>query len=162
MENNPYQAPTAPVAEVLDDQVASRMDRFLGALVDTIIMMVILVPIMFMTGYWTMAANGEAGIGTTIAYGVVGFVVFMLVQGYPLSKSAQTWGKKAVGIRIAMMDGSQPSLGTLLFKRYLPVNVAGALPIVGPMLGLVDSLLIFRSDRRCGHDLIAGTQVLKN
>jgi uncharacterized RDD family membrane protein YckC len=32
--------------------------------------------------------------------------------------------------------------------------------MIGPVLALVDVLLIFRNDRRCGHDLIAGTRVV--
>jgi uncharacterized RDD family membrane protein YckC len=37
----------------------------------------------------------------------------------------------------------------------------GVLPFVGPLLSIVNVLLIFRDDRRCGHDLIAGTRVVK-
>ena len=88
--------------------------------------------------------------------------MFLIVQGWPLAQSAQTWGKKVLGIRIALLDGTQPTFGTLILKRYLPVQVASSIPVLGTVLGLINVLLIFRGDRRCGHDLIAGTQVLKN
>jgi uncharacterized RDD family membrane protein YckC len=162
MESNPYQAPSAVVAEVLDDQLAGRGERLVAAIVDTIIMLCIVVPMMFMTGYFEAAATGNIGIGTVVGYAVAGFAVFLLVQGWPLAQSAQTWGKKMLGIRIALMDGSQPSFGTIVLKRYLPVQVVGTVPFIGTILALIDVLMIFRSDRRCGHDLIAGTQVLKN
>ena len=162
MENNPYQAPVAAINEVLDDALASRWERFLAAFVDGIILVLILVPLMFATGYFEKAASGQLGFGTTLAYAIGSFILFLLVQGYPLSQSAQTWGKKIVGIRIAMMDGSQAPFGTIILKRYLPVNVVGSLPFLGPILSLLNVLLIFRADKRCGHDLIAGTQVLKN
>ena len=50
---------------------------------------------------------------------------------------------------------------TIIFKRMLPVSIASAIPIIGSFLVLIDTLMIFRSDRRCLHDLIAHTQVLK-
>jgi hypothetical protein len=49
----------------------------------------------------------------------------------------------------------------LLLKRYLPVQVVGSIPVLGMFASLVDVLFIFRDDRRCVHDLIAGTQVTK-
>ena len=162
MDNNPYQAPGASVAEHVEEQLAGRGERFLAAIVDTIILCVIMLPAMWTTGYFEQAARGEVGIGKILSYGLAGFLVFLIVQGWPLNQSAQTWGKKVLGIRIALLDGTQPTFGTLILKRYLPVQVAGAIPVLGMVLNLINVLLIFRSDRRCGHDLIAGTQVLKN
>ena len=66
-----------------------------------------------------------------------------------------------MGIRIEGIDGTRPSLMHLLLRRYLPVQAVGALPAVGPLLGFANVLFIFRGDRRCVHDLIAGTRVVK-
>ena len=161
MENNPYQAPGANVAEAVDEQLAGRGERLLAAIIDAIILMAIMLPVMFSTGYFAQAAAGEVGLGKVVAYGFSGFLVFLIVQGWPLAQTAQTWGKKMLGLRIAMLDGSQPTFGTLILKRYLPVQVVGMIPVLGTILCLIDPLLIFRGDRRCGHDLVAGTQVLK-
>jgi len=38
--------------------------------------------------------------------------------------------------------------------------VNGLLGLI-PLYGLVDILFIFRSDRRCIHDMIAGTQIVE-
>lgn len=38
--------------------------------------------------------------------------------------------------------------------------VISAIPLAGAAFGLVDILFIFRADRRCIHDLIAGTHVV--
>jgi uncharacterized RDD family membrane protein YckC len=35
------------------------------------------------------------------------------------------------------------------------------IPVIGGFLPLVDVLFIFRHDRRCIHDLLAGTNVVK-
>ncbi len=162
MDDNPYQAPGANVAESVEGALAGRGERFLAAFIDGIILLAIMMPMMFATGYFTRIQNGEStGFSALMGYAVAGFLVFLIVQGWPLAQSAQTWGKKVLGIRIALLDGTQPAFGTLILKRYLPVHVAGSIPVLGTVLTFIDVLLIFRADRRCGHDLIAGTQVLK-
>ncbi|GAB2507055.1 hypothetical protein GCM10027084_22220 [Pseudoxanthomonas sangjuensis] len=163
MEQNPYQAPeTAVVDPARDDQLAGRGERLAAALLDTVIMLVLVCPVMFTTGYWQAASSGQApGFGMQLLYGLMGFVIFVLVQGYPLSASGQTWGKRLMKIRIVDLQGEKPSFATLIAKRYLPVQVAGLVPFLGNLAALVDVLMIFRADCRCGHDLIAGTRVVK-
>ena len=34
------------------------------------------------------------------------------------------------------------------------------IPVIGSFLGLLDVLFIFRQDRRCLHDMVAGTEVI--
>ena len=87
--------------------------------------------------------------------------MFLLIHGYLLMKHGQTVGKWLTGIRIADLDGGIPSFGRVVGLRYLPTSVASVIPVVGSIYPLVDVLFIFRSDRRCIHDLLAGTQVVK-
>ena len=51
-------------------------------------------------------------------------------------------------------------LWRLLALRYLPLQAVGQIPILGVVVGLLNPLLIFRADRRCLHDHIAGTKVV--
>ena len=163
METNPYEAPAA-VADVAEsDGLATRGARLGAILIDGLIAVLIAVPLLFGTG---VLAKVQAGEISPTAYllgsSIVGFVLFAVIQGYPLAKSAQTWGKRAVGIRIVRMDGSQPSLSALLLRRFLPMQVAQAVPLLGNLLVIVDALFIFRADRRCVHDLIADTKVVRS
>jgi uncharacterized RDD family membrane protein YckC len=162
MEQNPYQAPTAVVSDMaMDDAaLAGRGARLGAAFIDGIIMLCLVLPVMFATGYFAAARAGTVGIGTLLGYATLGFVIFVIVQGHPLKSTAQTWGKRVVGIRIVHLDGTQPTIGTLLFKRYLPIQAVGIVPVLGSIAQIVDTLMIFRSDKRCGHDLIAGTKVV--
>ena len=50
----------------------------------------------------------------------------------------------------------------LLGLRYVLVMLVQAIPMIGQLLGLIDALFIFRGDRRCVHDLIAGTKVVSD
>ncbi|MGY1521775.1 RDD family protein [Luteimonas sp. A482] len=162
-EQNPYGSPEAVVADLGDTNLAGRGERLGAAIIDTLILLVILVPLMFVGGYWqvAMSGGGEIPFGTALLWAAVGFAVFVAVQWVPLNANGQTWGKRMLGIRIVDMDGDKPPIGRLIGLRYLPVQLVTNVPVVGMVLALVNVLLIFRGDRRCGHDLIAGTQVVK-
>lgn len=167
---NPYVAPGAAVVAAPTDRVEGRLagrgERLAAALLDTLIALAIMGPLMLAGGFWADAmAAAEAGtrIGwaTGAAWGLIGFIVLVLVQGWPLAKSAQTWGKRAVGIRIMKLDGTRPGLAHLLLRRYLPAQLLAMVPFAGNLLSAANVLLIFRPDRRCGHDLVAGTRVVR-
>jgi uncharacterized RDD family membrane protein YckC len=165
-EQNPYRGPDAAVAEFSSgDELAGRGTRLGAAIIDVIIMVVVMMPVMYMGGYFSTAmaaaqSGQQVGLATTLLWALIGFVAFVVVQAFPLNANGQTWGKKALKIKIVDLQGAKPPLGRLLGLRYLPVQVASSIPLLGPVLGLVDVLLIFRNDRRCGHDLIAGTRVV--
>ena len=165
-EQNPYRSPDAVVAEISDGELADRGTRLGAALIDGIIMLILLLPIMYVGGYWTTAmaaatAGEQVGFGTTMLWALIGFAVFAAVQYVPLNASGQTWGKKLLGIKIVDMAGAKPPVLRLLGLRYAPWHIGSNLPFIGWLLGLANILMIFRADRRCGHDLIAGTQVVK-
>ena len=165
-EQNPYRGPDAAVAEFSSgDELAGRGARLGAAIIDGIILLVIIMPLMYVGGFWqaSMAAaqsGQQVGFGTSLMWAVIGFIVFVVVQGFPLNATGQTWGKKLLKIKIVDLDGNKPPLGRLLGMRYLPVQAVGLVPFLGWLIQVVEVLLIFRNDRRCGHDLIAGTRVV--
>jgi uncharacterized RDD family membrane protein YckC len=55
-----------------------------------------------------------------------------------------------------------PTAVKLLGLRYVLVMLVAVIPFIGGLLGVIDFLFIFREDRRCVHDLIAGTKVVSN
>jgi uncharacterized RDD family membrane protein YckC len=151
------------VADVVDPnelQLAGRWKRFGGAFLDGLVSMPIILPIAYALGMFNYANRHHQSLADTIVMEVIAFAVFALMQGYFLSKSGQTIGKKVVGTRIVDMEGNPPTLGRLLGFRYAAVYLVNMIPVVGGLLSLLDAVFIFRSDRRCLHDLIAGTQVV--
>ncbi len=164
VSNNPYSAPQSVVADVQQGgelELAGRGMRLVGAIIDGVILMILLVPIMFASGYMTMAMSGQQpGYGWQMGMTVVSFVCFVVVQGYFLNQSGQTIGKKLLGMRIVDAEGNKPDFVKLLAQRYGILYVIQLIPFLGGVFWLVDVLFIFREDRRCIHDLIAGTRVV--
>ncbi|MFI5347568.1 MAG: RDD family protein [Elusimicrobiota bacterium] len=93
---------------------------------------------------------------------VVLFVLQGVVQFWLLSRRGQTLGKLIMGIRIVRTtDLKNGGFVKNVLERVAVGVLIGMIPRVGPFYALADILFIFRRDRRCLHDLIAGTRVVK-
>jgi len=165
-EQNPYRSPSAAIVEPAGEELASPWARLGAAILDVIIYLVVMFPLMFLGGYWQAVMNSaqaseSAPIGLMLMWAVIGFVVFFAIHGYPLNATGQTWGKRIAGVKIVDLSGAKPSLARIIGLRYVPIGILSSIPFVGMIIGLIDVLLIFRADRRCGHDLIAGTKVVQ-
>ncbi len=90
----------------------------------------------------------------------IGYLVYICFNAYFLW-TAQTVGKKLMGVRIARLDGRKASFGAIIFIRMLAFFILTLIPFVGWAIGVINYCFIFRSDRRMLHDLLAGTVVLK-
>jgi uncharacterized RDD family membrane protein YckC len=169
-QHDPYQAPQAAawmptLPPEVDEALAGRWERLAAALLDGVLMCVVVLPVMYFGGFFSALFSAlrdgeQMALGLVYGWAAVSFILFVAVQGYPLYRSGQTWGKKLTGIRIVDRDGDVPPLGQLLLMRYFIGAVLTRVPFLGSLYGLVDSLFIFREDRRCIHDLIAGTRVV--
>ena len=89
------------------------------------------------------------------------FLVLGIFQLVMLATRGQSIGKRLLGMRIVTHpDGQNPGgVKTILLRGVVPA-VIGMIPVLGPLFSLVNVCFIFREDRRCIHDLIAGTQVV--
>jgi uncharacterized RDD family membrane protein YckC len=86
----------------------------------------------------------------------------MLLNGYLLVTRGQTIAKASLGMRIVRPDGGEVSAFRILGLRYGIGYLANLVPVVGALFGLIDCLLIFRQSRRCLHDQIADTIVIRD
>ena len=162
-KENVYAPPNSDVEISTDGPpLASRWDRLWGALIDGIIAMIVAFPVMYMMGYWEKAMAQTITVTETILLGVFGLAMFAILHGYLLAKYGQTIGKKLVGTRIVSSTSNEilPFWKVFLI-RYLPVSVTAQIPLAGQFLVIIDYLFIFRKSKRCIHDLIAGTKVIK-
>jgi len=164
--SNPYSAPLSNVADVVPEGavLATRLERFLAAIIDGIIQAcVLMVPAFIIFGGW-MGYVGAAAASPymfKIVGTLIGFVAFLVINGYFLARDAQTIGKKAMSIKIVRTDGSKADFARIVVWRQLPIYVCQAIPFIGGVLCLIDLLCIFRDSRRCLHDDIGDTKVVK-
>lgn len=152
---------------------ASLLQRFVGRLIDVVTQAIAMVPVSLLLlnrmggieGVRHMLEGMRNGQPLMLSMLIRSFVatqaVFLLLNGYLLSKKGQTIGKLAMGTRIVDMEGKLPDAGKSIGLRYVVVNLIGSIPFVGGLFTLVDCLFVFAKDRRCLHDHIAGTRVVE-
>lgn len=162
---NPYQPPTS--LEPLSDDAraggsASRSSRLWASLIDALLSLVILVPLQYLSGvYQDFPKLTPPPFPQSLLWAIAGVVLWLMLHGALLARSAQTIGKKALGIQVVnVSDGRPTPFSRLVFWRFIPLSLVAQLPYVGPLLSMVNILFIFRGDRRCVHDHIAGTRVV--
>ena len=166
---NPYAPPQAFVEDVVDPfagiQLADRGTRFGAALLDGLIFgFMVYLPFMFsvfLNGP-ASAAPGQSGlfgspgwIGLTVTG--IGFIVWMFFTVKFLGENGQSIGKKACKIKLLRTDGSEVSISRVVIGRNVINGILGIIPLYG----LIDVLFIFGNARRCVHDYIADTIVIK-
>jgi uncharacterized RDD family membrane protein YckC len=178
MSDNPYQPPSATL-EVAQPQrefvLADRWARLGAVLLDGLLGFAIMLPLvigglwyagvfsgsMSFFQQWMALMKGPGQYLVQLGMTVVGFVLFLAVQGWPLAQYGQTWGKRWLGIRIVDLEGRKPEFVRMIALRYGVGQVATQLPCINIVYGLTDTLMIFREDRRCLHDFMAGTRVVQ-
>jgi len=141
--------------------LASRWDRLWASLIDSLIGFLLGLPLMLYFDIFTIVKEtGTAPLIPTLITAVVSWLLFFLLNGALLKKYGQTIGKKAFGISIVSDNGTILTLPAVILKRFLPVVLASHIPVVGRLLVLLDPLFIFKKDKKCLHDHIAGTKVI--
>jgi uncharacterized RDD family membrane protein YckC len=139
----PPQAPPKPAPMPMTTTApASRGSRLLAAIVDFAA---------FLCVYAALLLN-------SMTIFVVGICALIAIQIYFLSSRGQTIGKMVMNIKIVKVDTNKNGgFGANVLMRGI---VNGILTMI-PLYSLVDVLFIFREDRRCIHDMIAGTRVVE-
>ena len=160
--HNPYQAPDSTIqsqAKPDTPELASRLYRLLGALIDGLVQLLVIGPIIYFTGIWDalMQGNSDINLTTSIGLFIAGELIFLALQGWLLFNRQQTIGKIILNMRIVGMEQDNVPAGKLYGLRYFVFHVLAQLPGIN-LIMILDPLLIFRSDRRCLHDHLAGTQ----
>ena len=176
MSVNPYSVSPADIDNRLyesgqEDQLAGRFTRFAAVLADGFFLGIITVPVQIATGYVARSAKGQTSWLESLAMSLFGLGAFLLLNGYLLAKRGQTIGKMLTKIQIVSAEDG----GLLSFLRVYAYRYLWLLPLLIVVLlipgdrdnllvsvaVLVDSVLIFGSERRCLHDRIAGSKVVK-
>lgn len=160
--SNPFAPPVAKVQDVepVAGDLAGRGARLAAAIIDGLVFGVAMWAVATVSGISLFNPESVMSVGYWAAYAVT-MLAFLALQGALLHLRSQTLGKIALGIRIVRRDGSRAGVGRLVGLRLLPAWLVGLVPFVGPLISLIDCLLIFRDSRRCLHDDIADTIVVR-
>jgi len=174
MSENPFASPTysEPAIDAVDssNELANRSTRLAASIADGIVIAIIVLPIQVMTGYFERAQAQQVTLFEQLGMSVFGMFVMLVVNGYLLHTRGQSVGKLLGKIQIVDNDTSE-LLGifhvfVLRYMWSLPFAILVALipgqtdDIIMSVVVLIDILLIFGADRRCLHDMIAGTKVV--
>lgn len=167
--NNPYASPSDSSQAVGNFGTQLRLagldKRFLGAIFDALVsfaavipgVVLIIVDVVRSGEQSQLGVLGIAGIGLSI----VAMLILVGVQLYLLVTRSQTIGKYLIKTQIVDFETSQPAgfVKSFILRSFVS-GLIGGIPMVGSIYSIVDILFVFRSDRRCIHDMIAGTVVV--
>ena len=161
MENSVY---TPPESDLMVEEngiiLASRSKRLCASFLDTIVLLVFILPLMYFTGGFEAPMKGEQqSITYTLTFGLISLIIYAAINGYSLTKMGQTIGKKLLRIKLVTLNDELPPIKTLIM-RYAVFFLPGQVPLVGQIFGIVNCLFIFGSQRRCIHDYAAKTKVV--
>jgi uncharacterized RDD family membrane protein YckC len=94
------------------------------------------------------------------ALAIVAFGLVAAINLWLLARHRASIGKRVLGIRMARSDGAEAGLARLVFLRGLARCIVTSIPYLN-LLIVIDVLFIFGKRRRCLHDYIADTIVVK-
>ena len=166
-DQNPFAPPTARVDDVaVADglELGGRGQRLGAVLIDGVIQAVayaVIVGTLFAAVFPSLGNASNAGLIAIVMSALSSMLLFVLIQGYPLATSGQTFGKKLLGLRIVRSNGERADAVRLIGRRYLLIWLIASIPVIGWLFAIVDALMIFRDSRLCLHDNIADTIVVK-
>ncbi|NOJ92344.1 RDD family protein [Corallococcus coralloides] len=134
-------------------ELATRRARLAACLVDGA---ALLLPSLFLGVLRCLAIPDEAAMKAPVVY--VPALLVLLVQANLIRGTGASLGKRLLGICVVRRDGLPAEVWRIaLLRNVLPI----ALCSYCGWLGLVDALFLVGEDRRCLHDWVAGTRVVK-
>src|SRR5687768_9350202 len=143
-DNNVYSTPQAQLVEQVDDSekpLASRWARLGASIIDSIIMMVIVIPVMYFTGGFDGIMEGrQPGFVYSLGMAVLGIIVFFAINYRYLIANGQTVGKKVLEIKIVDLNGNVPVFQPQLVIRYAVYMLPGQIPVVGQIFSIINIL----------------------
>lgn len=158
------------------------LDLFIIQLLSTLITLLCVALAILFLGSGTDFLDSDGPIGLIAIFYLI--ANFLLLNGYfiffELGHKSATWGKRAVGIRVASRDGSRLTAEAVIARNivrtvelFLPLTFLGSAEAGGTLadltawagfLWVLMFLLfpLFNKDRLRGGDVIAGTWVIQN
>ncbi len=142
----------------IEYELASLRERALAFFVDMLIVgMAYFILLFLVLGAFGDVIFGENGLLTNFIFGLLPVVGFMAYQFLSeVLANGQSWGKKALGIKVVRLDGAEPGLSDYFLRAVFHIVDTIA------SLGVLAALLISSSpkNQRLG-DMTANTTVIR-
>ncbi|WP_244172350.1 RDD family protein [Myxococcus virescens] len=134
-------------------ELATRRARLAASLVDSA---ALLLPSLLLGVLRSLALPGGDAMKASAVY--VPALLVLLVQASLIRGTGASLGKRLLGIRVVRGDGRPAGVWRIaLLRNALPMALCGYCV----WFGLLDALFIVGEDRRCLHDWVAGTRVVR-
>jgi|TARA_B100001971_G_C18123360_1_gene500657 uncharacterized RDD family membrane protein YckC len=149
--------------------LASRFRRFVATLIDAILVPSMTLVLVMVTGVVEDAEDFSDSWWVLWVF-LLAVTSYLSLNGYSLWRRGQTLGKLVTGIAVVAAVDSGDSrytrtpapLWRLVCIRalFFPLLFVVVIPWLAP-LPIIDQLFIFGKRRRCLHDLVSGTVVVR-
>jgi uncharacterized RDD family membrane protein YckC len=151
----PPRAARAVVPQATPSNLAPRTARVAAVFLDILVLTGPLICILSTQGVNKTPADWSASAIFLWVVGVLGF------QVHGLATVGQSLGKRAMGLKVVRLDGAPARAATVvLLRAALPLALA-FIPYLGVIFWALNVLFVFGHSRRCLHDLMAGTMVVR-
>ena len=152
--------------------LGGKVERLAAYLIDSLIAFISLIPLgsQFFTAVNDFSAGSVDSINSltientnNFTLGIFLIILQFIIQGYLITTRGQSIGKIAMSLRIVnSIDGTNPGFIKAFLVRFILTQIITSIPYIGFIYIFADPLFIFRSDRRCIHDLMANTIVVES
>jgi uncharacterized RDD family membrane protein YckC len=149
---------------------ASRLARLAATFIDGLIFGIPFIPSYVLAGHTLLHQGRISGVDAWMALAATGIMfnlalvadcVLVGLAAVLVHRNGQSIGKALLGIKVVRSDGGRATLGRIFWLRYFFNTCLTVIPFVGGLYALVDVLMIFGAERRCCHDHIADTIVVR-
>ena len=152
--------------------LGGKVERFAAYIIDSLIAFLSMIPLgsQFFTAVNDFSAGSIDSINSltientnNFTLGIFLIILQFIIQGYLITTRGQSIGKIAMSLRIVnSIDGTNPGFIKAFLVRFILTQIITSIPYIGFIYIFADPLFIFRSDRRCIHDLMANTIVVES
>lgn len=139
-------------------RLADPVARLMAIIMDHLILGVAFAGTSLIARYfdWYVPDLDSVATESMIVYVAWALGLFLMINIVPMRATGQTWGKRWQEIAVVDMQGNKATLGRQVMRYALQ-----QISFLSCLINLLNALLIFREDRRCGHDHIMGTRVIE-
>jgi len=142
--------------------LAGRGRRLAASLIDVLLVPILAIFLMLVTGVLEHAADWSASGRPMLRIFALGVVSYLILNVWLLWQRGQTVGKAIMRIAIvSTKSGNKAPFWRLAIRAlFFPTLYLVVWPLAAAF-PLIDQVLIFGKRRRCVHDYVCGTSVVK-